>query len=69
MEYGDHVYFFFRETAVEYINCGKVRVPVHITNIRIHEHEYTNELGQSPSLPLFPFLSSIYPAFLHLAQL
>ena len=26
MEYGDHVYFFFRETAVEYINCGKVRV-------------------------------------------
>ncbi|XP_043209579.1 semaphorin-1A-like isoform X3 [Amphibalanus amphitrite] len=23
MEYGDHVYFFFRETAVEYINCGK----------------------------------------------
>ena len=25
MEYGEHVYFFFRETAVEYINCGKVR--------------------------------------------
>ncbi|XP_043209574.1 semaphorin-1A-like isoform X2 [Amphibalanus amphitrite] len=23
MDYGDHVYFFFRETAVEYINCGK----------------------------------------------
>ncbi|XP_037082709.1 semaphorin-1A-like isoform X1 [Pollicipes pollicipes] len=23
MEHGDHVYFFFRETAVEYINCGK----------------------------------------------
>eukprot|EP00095_Tigriopus_kingsejongensis_P004637 maker-scaffold291_size219542-snap-gene-1.24 protein:Tk04637 transcript:maker-scaffold291_size219542-snap-gene-1.24-mRNA-1 annotation:"semaphorin-1a isoform x3" len=22
-EHGDHVYFFFRETAVEYINCGK----------------------------------------------
>lgn len=21
---GDYVYFFFRETAVEYINCGKV---------------------------------------------
>ena len=21
----DHVYFFFRESAVEYINCGKVR--------------------------------------------
>lgn len=21
---GDFVYFFFRETAVEYINCGKV---------------------------------------------
>ena len=23
-EYKDHVYFFFREAAVEYINCGKV---------------------------------------------
>ena len=22
-EVGEHVYFFFRETAVEYINCGK----------------------------------------------
>jgi hypothetical protein len=22
---GDKVYFFFRETAVEHINCGKVR--------------------------------------------
>lgn len=21
----DYVYFFFRETAIEYINCGKVR--------------------------------------------
>lgn len=24
MAQGDFVYFFFRETAVEYINCGKV---------------------------------------------
>lgn len=23
---GDKVYFFFRETAVEHINCGKVRI-------------------------------------------
>jgi len=23
-EIGDYVYFFFRETAVEFINCGKV---------------------------------------------
>ena len=23
--YGDRIYFFFRETAVENINCGKVR--------------------------------------------
>ena len=23
-EIGDFIYFFFRETAVEYINCGKV---------------------------------------------
>lgn len=25
-DYGDNVYFFFREFAVEYINCGKVRL-------------------------------------------
>jgi len=25
MSQGDFVYFFFRETAVEYMNCGKVR--------------------------------------------
>lgn len=24
-EIGDFIYFFFRETAVEFINCGKVR--------------------------------------------
>ena len=24
LEDKDHVYFFFREAAVEYINCGKV---------------------------------------------
>ncbi len=24
LEDGDNVYFFFRESAVEYINCGKV---------------------------------------------
>ena len=27
LEDGDYVYFFFREQAVEYINCGKVRSP------------------------------------------
>ena len=26
LEDEDHVYFFFRESAVEYINCGKVRL-------------------------------------------
>lgn len=26
MSHGDFVYFFFRETAVEYINCGKVSI-------------------------------------------
>jgi hypothetical protein len=25
LEDDDHVYFFFREAAVEYINCGKVK--------------------------------------------
>lgn len=24
LTYGDYIYFFFRETAVEYMNCGKV---------------------------------------------
>ena len=26
VEDADHVYFFFREEAVEYMNCGKVRL-------------------------------------------
>ena len=26
VEDGDYVYFFFREQAVEYINCGKVLI-------------------------------------------
>lgn len=26
MTQNDFVYFFFRETAVEYINCGKVNI-------------------------------------------
>jgi len=35
---GDFVYFFFRETAVEYINCGKARhTPVHPRT-----HQYTH---------------------------
>lgn len=24
-EISDYIYFFFRETAIEYINCGKVQ--------------------------------------------
>ena len=24
LAFGDYVYFFFRETAIEYFNCGKV---------------------------------------------
>ena len=27
----NHVYFFFRESAVEFINCGKVRLGAHFT--------------------------------------
>lgn len=26
MEVGELVYFFFRETAIETLNCGKVRI-------------------------------------------
>ena len=29
-EIGDFVYFFFRETAVEFINCGKVRISLYV---------------------------------------
>lgn len=29
--HGNFVYFFFRETAVEYINCGKVRICTTLT--------------------------------------
>lgn len=28
-----HVYFFYRETAVEYMNCGKVSVSTHSSQI------------------------------------
>lgn len=28
---GDFVYFFFRETAVEFINCGKVSIAIGFT--------------------------------------
>jgi hypothetical protein len=24
LPYGDYIFFFYRETAVEYMNCGKV---------------------------------------------
>jgi len=30
-EIGDFVYFFFRETAVEFINCGKVSLSVSLS--------------------------------------
>lgn len=29
---GDFVYFFFRETAVEFINCGKVSIAIGFYN-------------------------------------
>ena len=32
-EYGDKVYFLFSEIAVEYINCGKVRVSACATDV------------------------------------
>ena len=31
LEDNDHVYFFFRESAVEHINCGKVRTLFKLT--------------------------------------
>ncbi|XP_037082260.1 semaphorin-1A-like [Pollicipes pollicipes] len=51
MEHGDHVYFFFRETAVEYINCGK-RVYSRVARVckkdkggsKKHKHSWTSFL-------------------------
>ncbi|KAG8232770.1 hypothetical protein J437_LFUL012909 [Ladona fulva] len=34
MTMGDFVFFFFRETAVEYINCGKGEFPFHFNEIQ-----------------------------------
>ena len=28
-----HVYFFFRESAVEFMNCGKVRYRISLNNV------------------------------------
>lgn len=40
-EIGDYIYFFFREPAIEYINCGKVNtvvsklmLPLTLTSLR-----------------------------------
>lgn len=41
MEDEDNVYFFFRENAVEYINCGKVSSQ---TSVDISEQILTNLL-------------------------
>lgn len=38
-EYGDKVFFFFRESAVEYINCGKVII-TNVTQIYVNGHPY-----------------------------
>jgi hypothetical protein len=35
MTQGDFVYFFFRETAVEYINCGKVSHLLQLPGLKI----------------------------------
>ncbi|GAB6019000.1 Semaphorin-1A, variant 2 [Chamberlinius hualienensis] len=45
MSFGEHVYFFFRETAVEYINCGKTvysRVSRVCKNDRGGSHKFAN---------------------------
>ncbi|KAJ8983871.1 hypothetical protein NQ317_000907 [Molorchus minor] len=36
LTYGDYIYFFFRETAVEYMNCGKV---IYSRVARVCKHE------------------------------
>lgn len=43
---GDYVYFFIRETAVEYINCGKVKIFKTLANgfIRLYLATDTNFL-------------------------
>ena len=56
MEDADHVYFFFRESAVEYINCGKVNIKK-ITRL---ESEFTCS-GQSLSRMHIHFRNRIAP--------
>jgi hypothetical protein len=36
----DYVYFFFREAAVEYINCGKVSFKFFLCNYKLWKDEY-----------------------------
>ncbi len=40
LEDEDHVYFFFRESAVEYINCGKVSSSIDINVIMVDVISY-----------------------------
>ena len=56
MEDADHVYFFFRESAVEYINCGKVNIKK-ITRL---ESEFTCS-GKSLSRMHIHFRNRIAP--------
>jgi len=37
---GDYVFFFFREKAVEYINCGKVSLGTQLQFLVIIKHTY-----------------------------
>jgi len=53
MSQGDFVYFFFRETAVEYMNCGKVRKSAVADLVRADSQARRDRLPNS--LPFVPF--------------
>ena len=42
----EHVYFFFRESAVEHINCGKVSVSNQLPSIQTIEHSLLPEKSE-----------------------
>jgi len=43
-EIGEYVYVFFREVAIEYINCGKASLPstiIRFTRLKTQHHKKT----------------------------
>ena len=53
LEDDDYVYFFLREQAVEYINCGKVNIKFLMWNQNLKLHIFVGSQKHRPS-PISP---------------